>query len=41
MVHFDAFWNTFYTNCSLIVTMIMNSNILKLHMLNSAAKRQT
>ena len=40
MVYFDAFWSTFYTNCNCHYDVHdINSNILKLHMLNSAAKK--
>jgi len=38
MVHLDEFWSTFYTNHHYDVHDI-NTNILKLHMLNGAAKR--
>ena len=42
MAHFDAFWSTFYTNCNKLNCHCdhdINSNILKLLMLNSAVKR--
>jgi len=40
MVHFDAFWSTFYTNCNCHYHVHdINSNILKLHMVNSATNR--
>ena len=40
MVHFDAFWGTFCTDCNRHYNVHdINSNILKLHMLNNAAKR--
>jgi len=39
MVHFNAFWSTFYTNFKCHYDVLdTNSNILKPHMLNSAAK---
>jgi len=39
IVHFDAFWSTFYTNCNCHYDVHdINSNIIKLHMLNIAAK---
>jgi len=42
MVHSDVFWSTFYTNCNCHYDVHdINSNILKLHMFNSAAKTQT
>jgi len=31
MVHFDAFWSTFYTNCNCHYDHDINSNIVKLH----------
>jgi len=36
-VHFDALWGTFYTNCNYHYDHDINSNVLKFHMLNSAA----
>ena len=39
MIHLDAFWSIFYTNCNCLYDRGIKSNILKLHMFNSAAKK--